>query len=222
MDRAGFTIVELMVVLGIMMVLLGLLLPSLGGALSAAKLSKEMIRLRDHATMITVYCGDYNDTYPFIGGTPLTAGQYWARAMLAGEYYASLPELDERSDHIGHGYSTLMSAAMTYDWRLMRPGHTVPHEQARAIPVKAAAVEFPSLKGLVFRGENEPTPPSLPAAGYHGYCCGELWEFPVANADASLVVGHWKFFNGNRPLHEENLMGIPVMTTWLGIRGIDR
>lgn len=214
--------VELLAVLGVLMVLLGLILPSLGGAYSSAKLSREMIRLRDHAVMISVYANDHQDVYPFIGGDPLDAGTYWARAMLAGDYYSSLPHLDERSDEIGHGYSILMSAAMAYDWKLMRPGHTVPFEQAKAVPVRTINVLFPSMKALVFRAENEPTPASLPAAGYRGFCCTDLWEFPVANADASIVVGHWKFFSGNRPLYQENEMGTPVMTTWLGVRGIDR
>lgn len=214
--------VELLVVLGVLMVLLGLIMRSLGGAYSSAKMARETVRLRDHAVMISVYAADHGDVYPFIGGDPLDAGTYWARAMLAGDYYASLPQLDEKSDDIGHGYSVLMSAAMVYDWRLMRPGHTIPLEQARAVPVRTAAVLFPSMKGLVFRAESEPAPTTLPAAGYKGFCCTDLWAFPVANADASVVVGHWMFFNGDRPLYQENQMGTPVMTTWLGVRGVDR
>jgi type II secretory pathway pseudopilin PulG len=214
--------VELLAVLGILMILLGLFLPSLGGAYSTAKLSRESVRLRDHATMIAVYANDHKDTYPFIAGSPLSAGELWARAMLAGGYYTSLNQLDNRSDEIGHGYSTLMSAAMVYDWRLMQPGRTVVADQARAVPVQTSAVLFPSLKGLVFRAENEPASNRMPSAGYMGFCCTDLWEFPVANADSSVIVGHWRFFNGNRPLYRENGMGTPVMSTWLGVRGTDR
>ncbi len=214
--------IELLVVLGVLMILLGLLMPALAGVYSSGKLTRESARLRDHAAMISVYAIDHNDAYPFLGGRPWSAAENWARAMLAGGYYESLPHLDAMSDESGNGYSTLMSAAMVYDWRLMRPGHTVPIDDARAVVVRTASVQFPSLKGLVFRAGNEPEPAQLPAAGYKGYCCTDLWEFPVANADASVIVGHWKFFNGGRPLHEENLIGMPVMTTWMGVRGMDR
>lgn len=218
--------VELLAVLGVLMVLLGLILPSLGGAYSSAKLSREMIQLRDRAVMIAVYTQDHNDTFPFLANLgPKEIGMVWPRAMLAGSYYTHIQQIDSRSDELGHGFSIGMSAAMAYDWQLMRPGHTVPYVRAKAKPVRTSEVLFPAVKGLLFRWENrvhthldgQPLPND-----YHAFCCTHLWEFPVANADSSVIKGHWMFFNGDRPLYIENEIGQPVESTWLGVRGIDR
>lgn len=223
----AFTIIELYVALGIMMILLGMILPALGGAYSTAKLSRDMIRLRDNSTMVALYTQDHQDIYPFpnIDSDPRTVALRWGMPMVAGGYFKNITEIDDRSDEHGIGYSIYMSAAMVYDWKLMRPGHTVTLDEAVPVPVRSSSVTFPSLKGLLFRGENRyhdtlngrPIPDD-----YYAYCCVDLWEFPVANADTSIIKGHWKFFNGGRPLHEENEMGTPVMTTWFGVKGQDR
>lgn len=223
----AFTMIELLAVLGVLMVLTGLILPALGGAYSTAKLSRDMVRLRDNSMMVTLYTQDNRDIYPFpnLNYDPSTVAVRWAMPMIDGGYFEDITQVDDRSDVNGVGFSISMSAAMVYDWRLMRPGHTVPIGDAVTVPVRSSSVTFPSLKGLLFRSENRyhdaldgrPLPDD-----YYAFCCVDLWEFPVANADTSVIKGHWQFFNGGRSLHEENGIGIPVKTTWFGVKGQDR
>lgn len=223
----AFTMIELLVVLGVLMVLTGLILPALGGAYSTAKLSRDMVQLRDNSMMVTLYTQDHQGVYPFpnIQRHPVIVAPRWVNAMVHGRYFDSVTQADHRSDENGVGFSIYMSAAMLYDWRLMRPGHTVSYDEARPVPVRSSSVTFPSLKGLLFRGENRyhdglngrPLPDD-----YHAFCCVDLWEFPVANADTSVIKGHWQFFNGGRPLHEENGIGTPLLATWFGVKGQDR
>lgn len=223
----AFTMVELLAVIGIIMILLGMILPAFGSAYSSAKLTRDMARLRDNSMMVTLYTQDNRDIYPFpnLNNDPRIVAVRWGMPMVAGGYFDNITQIDDRSDEQGVGFSILMSAAMVYDWKLMRPGYTVPSDDAIPVPVRASSVTFPSLKGLLFRGENRPHDAlngrPLPD-DYYAYCCVDLWEFPVANADTSVIKGHWKFFNGGRPLYEENEMGTPVMTTWLGVKGQDR
>ncbi|MCC5823688.1 MAG: type II secretion system GspH family protein [Phycisphaerales bacterium] len=224
--RRGFSMIELMVSIGVLSILVGLMLPALSGSLSRAKLTADMVRMRDAANMIGVYTADYRGVYPISDLSPgiYKIGKYWLRPMLAGGYYGDIREIDNYSDAAGSDPSVMMSAAMAYDWRRMIPGQTVDASRQYPRPVRTDQVVFPSLKGLVFRAMSDGPPRSLrfPTEIQMFCCTQELWEFPVANADASAVSGHWRFFNGGRPLHLENDVGMPVLSTWSGVRGVDR
>lgn len=223
----GYTIIELMVVIGVVLLLIGLVLPAFGGAFSTAKLSREMVRLRDNSFMISMYTQDHRDVYPLanIGRGPRSTAVRWGMPMIAGGYVDDITQIDDRSDVEGNGFSIYMSAAMVYDWQLMRPGFTVPYEEAVPSAVRSSSVTFPSLKALLYRAENRvhDTLNGRPIPNdYYAFCCVDLWDFPVVNTDSSVIKGHWQFFNGGRPLYEENLIGTPVMATWFGVKGQDR
>jgi len=59
--RAGFTIVELLTVIAIIVILLGLLLPALSGVWSSGTLTKSMNNLRQIALWMGEYSNDNND-----------------------------------------------------------------------------------------------------------------------------------------------------------------
>lgn len=223
--RRAFSMIELIVSIGILSILAGLLLPSLSGSLSRAKLTRDMVRMRDAATMIGVYTSDYRDVYPMTRTSGVySIGKRWLRPMIVGGYYNDVREIDDYSDAAGSDPSILMSAAMAYDWRRMAPGQTVPGSLQHSTPVRTHQVLFPSIKGLVFRAMSGGPPASLrfPVEVDMFCCAGDLWEFPVANADTSVLSGHREFFNGGRALYLENDVGMPVLSTWSGVRGVDR
>ena len=64
MSQKGFTLVELLVVIGIIAVLIGILLPVLSGARKAAKNTVCMQRLRDLIMATQMYRNDYNHFPP--------------------------------------------------------------------------------------------------------------------------------------------------------------
>lgn len=216
-----------MVVIGLVAILVALLLPALGGAFATGKTTRDMAALRDASILVSLYAQDHSGVFPLDDPTESLNSNAlrWVVPMVRGGYAKDITEIDHRSDQDGVGFSMLMSAAMVYDWRLMRPGHTVLYNEARPRAVSVSSVTFPSLKGLLFRAENEehdalngrPIPSDV-----YAFCCVEQWVFPVVNADSSVIRGDWKFFNGGRPLYEENYIGTPVLSTWHGVKGQDR
>ena len=62
--RAAFTLIELLVVISIIALLIGLLLPALGHARTAARQSVTLARLRDMGIGLAAYAHDFRDLLP--------------------------------------------------------------------------------------------------------------------------------------------------------------
>lgn len=63
--QSGFTLIELLVVITIISILIGLLLPSLAGARTQARLTKCAANVRSVGQGLTLYANDDHETFPF-------------------------------------------------------------------------------------------------------------------------------------------------------------
>ncbi len=68
--RDGFTLIELLVVIAIIAVLIGILLPALGGAIGSARTLKCQVNLRSMGTAAMTYGDDYRGTIPAFNWKP--------------------------------------------------------------------------------------------------------------------------------------------------------
>lgn len=104
----GFTLIELVCVLGVLAALMLILAPSLASARQAANALRALSDLRSHVAVLTSYTADYDDQHPFIatpgatlsvargGGVSIAAGYFWISSLawniaLADQYYEGHP-----------------------------------------------------------------------------------------------------------------------------------
>ena len=70
MRERGFTIIELLAVIGIIALLAGLLFPVVGRVRDNADTTKCLSNLKQIGASINLYCADHNNTLPFIETDP--------------------------------------------------------------------------------------------------------------------------------------------------------
>jgi prepilin-type N-terminal cleavage/methylation domain-containing protein len=88
--RLGFTLVELLIVIGIIALLLGILLPTLGDARRQARIVRCESNIHQLATNLTDYATENRGVYP--QNVYLTSpGQYWSDADRLGSFIPTPP-----------------------------------------------------------------------------------------------------------------------------------
>ena len=218
----GFTLAELIVVLGIIMILFGLLVPALANSYSQTKLTRDMSLVRQHAAAIQMYTSDFEDVYPLLGfGRPFVdAAQWWVPMRDAG-YFRHMAEIDPYADPSLEHSTFQMSIAMVANPDFMRPGSVPLGAEFYSSPIRSGAVIFPSAKGLELRTSDAVPDPYA----FNGFDCDDIgapWPAPISFCDGSAMSGTCRDFIHNDPFYTENGVGIPIISTWFGVRGRDR
>lgn len=100
---SAFTLIELLVVIAIIAILAAILFPVFATAKSAAKMSACVSNLRQISTALTLYQGDYDDSYPNSGDPYLWFGQHFR--------WPIMPYLNIGQKETTNGYTATVGSA---------------------------------------------------------------------------------------------------------------
>lgn len=215
-DCRAFSMIELLVCMGVILVLAGILLPTLRGSRESAILLRSSVQARTNASLMTAYCADNRDTIPYWNDLAVAVAMDFGGLLQQTGYVASLRETDpEGVDK--HGFSRFsLSTAVVADPKYFRPGSTVRTSQLPAAPTKLSGVLYPAEKGVAIqwlhvRGAEHVlwgwNPAERPRSGF-------------ARADGSSAGVACTDFRLEHDFFEYDT-GVPVLMTWGGYRGRD-
>lgn len=233
MRGRGFSIIELVVVIGVVMVLLGIFLPALSGTKASAKQLQQMSNIRQVGTLIDLYLNDWKETYPLADIRPdwypdsvsqedaerLGIGRYWATPLLTTGLIDR-----EQFDVIywdSHAFGTV---AMYTNPDVMTPDTIPVWENHQNSAVKQSWARYPSLKGLIgvsFVPDGGSEDRLMPGHKLWNNGLPDGPKAPVLFADSSVVRLRYSEMREPDPA-PIGYWGSGMMYTWFGIKGRDR
>lgn len=214
----GFTLIEVIVCIGVVMVLLGLALPAVSGARNRAKLTRSMSDLRQDCLIAGIYSKDHGDVYPMASSKLWPCGLQWYEAVIAAGYSGSKLEIDpEGTKRVGI-VTFAMSFCMFTTPGEMTPGQTRLPDFVPSTRVTTSQIAFPSSKGWLYQLHPGP---DLEAGSI--WCCTDQMPLaPVSMADSSTSVAKWTDFKSAHEGLLENWVGLPIVSTWDAYMGTDK
>lgn len=217
-QRKAFTLIECVLVFGVVLLLISLALPSFGRAKQRAEVLKKTMVVQQNALAIAMYVGEYREFFPRALPNAQQAALYWYRPMVKSGYFST----EEASDPVGFGrfgFSTIsMSQCMVFDPKYMRMGFTVSVGAAKSTWVRMSQVSYPAHKGIMLEMTRE-----WRSENPIGFCCaGPLLTVPVAFVDGSVTTGNRLTFGQNQEPVVIDGIGLPVFSSWGGYLAIDR
>lgn len=216
-SRAGFSLVEVIIVVGVVMILTGLALPALRGSRARAEQARGFALLRGHFAAISAYATESRDVYPIARGSHVLSTMLWYEPLVETGHLdrieASDPAWFEKAD----GCRFALSGAMVHPPDKMQPGFTVPAPYAEASPIRQSDVVHPSEKGIMAQWLHVIGDSHVPWT----YNVDTRPVSPIVRADGSAFAARAVDFVLEHDFFED-WVGHPVFGTWGGCRGRDR
>lgn len=199
--RGGFSLIELIVCIGIATMCAGLVLPMLGRSVQSARLTADLAVIRSHGASLVQYAGANADLYPRASELRCGIGRGWYKPLLAEGFFDSATQADPRNMPRHDRVSFWMSDALGADPAEFTRGSTRPCDESPSSPVAMHQVPFPTAKGLMAKMfEHDGGPIGVHRGGDpNWFCCADLWEAAVAFCDGSAETGTYLDYS---PRHE--------------------
>jgi prepilin-type N-terminal cleavage/methylation domain-containing protein len=214
--QAGFTLVELIVTIGLIALLMGLLLPALGGSRKAAVQTRTLAEIRGAAQLITLYADAHGDVYPMSDASVMRNQVNWYQNLLDVGLISHVRELGKHPFGVEEDPPPFaISASMFGPAEMFTPGMAESIYLTKARPMRQSSVRYPSAKGFLCQWLLE-WPDGF-------WCCPpDPDPGPVVMVDHSALIARPTDFDVSlRPDHDKGV-GTPVLSTWFGVLGADK
>lgn len=204
--------IELVVVIGVVLMLVGILLPALRRSREGARDSRELSVVRSNIASVMTYASNYKDFFPSGKGPSfIHASGSWVGCLLEAGMIGSIAEMEPGGMRFSFSYVAFV------DPLGVQRGHIKPESMTPYEPQRLGSVRYPSAKGLIW-----PTmrhfQPSLEI-----WCCGATSAAgAIGFADGSAGLYRWTELTEPEGAVTEFWAGLPVVSTWGGVFGIDR
>ena len=213
----AFTLVEVIVTIGVILVLVGIWLPAISGAWVAAQNTRSASVINQGGVVLQLYQNDWR-SYPLRSDTAINSTHQWAVLAAETGYVQIAGQLDPGLREADRAPTVHMSMCIAVQAALLSPVPTPPGDIA-SFAVRDDMIAFPSGRGVLLRAYVDPTVEN-PVT----FCCGSpAPTMPVAFADGSVALGTWRDFMLDDTLDiAGGIFGIPVYSTWGGYLSRDR
>lgn len=213
----AFTLIELVLCIGILMILVGLLMPTLSGARQRALDTRMVATMKSNGELLALYAKDQDDRFPLSSPSVGHAVLEWYRPLIDVGLIHGVEDVDPDGLRRHQVQRVSITAGAVCLPERMEPGNTVPIDVAASSVIRHSQVLHPSSKGLllqwvhVLRGQHR----------FWTYVPANGPISPITFADGSVSSARCTDFVFDHDFFE-NWVGHPVYSTWSGIRGIDR
>jgi hypothetical protein len=203
-----------MMVIGVVMILIALIAPTIGRSMEAARDAKRQAALSSSMKIVTIYAAQYKDVAPIAVSSAEENYWRWREAVKAAGLIDSWRDIDPEMPG-DQSYATYILNRAFFD-RVedLTPGQTEPSDWAQSDPVRLGSVVFPDR--LIMLTKHWKITSDEP------WCCftnTRTYTAPVIFADGHIEVGYWTDFIAEDELFVENSVGWPAVSTWFGHRG---
>ena len=232
----GFTMIEFLVSIGVVLVLLGLILPAIGSSMERARTTADLATIRSNTATISAFTLANNDLYPLGGASRCAICRGWVRPLLAQGFLSEIAQADPNYRR-WEKLSFWMSQSLGAEVREFTRGTTRPCPESPSSAVAVSAVTFPSAKGLMVRAFSEHGGTPMDGEGtqtrFYGrpgeprwFCCAGIgWDTAVSFCDGSAEIGRYTDYtpDGGRPVQlADHWVGDPIISPWGGYRARER
>ena len=220
--RRAFSLVELLLVVGVVFILIGISIPALSNAKRAALRARQLAQIQQCGTLLDTYIANADDWYPLAGPDQQAAMTDWYAPLVEAGLSEGAAELDRVSLSKGVSIAFALSGSMVSDPAYYTPDHGwYPDLHERPVsPVRSTQIQHPSSKGVLFTwriGYDETSGREV------WWCCLDLTlPAPLGFADGSAETLSVEQCWTSDPIRLPEVAGVPVASTWHGVNGRDR
>jgi prepilin-type N-terminal cleavage/methylation domain-containing protein len=219
--RRGLTLIELVVVIGIIAIVVSFALPAVARTRRAAIKLTQSAAMQEVSTLLHIYLKDHRDVFPFVATEePANTAALGYAGVLAKNGGFERTRIGNTNQFASIAENFQMSLAFVYKHEKMVPGETELRSARRAVPVNVSSVVYPSDKASLSTIRDVSSSSSGPQSFW--CCVPGMPSLPVAMVDGSIESRTFTEMLPSGVYYTENEIGVPAFSTWYGVRGRDR